>query len=725
MLPEDGEAHRFNKVGDALDVSHVQLAQYLAASEQAMRWVIAAELDRPPGPPAVTRYYARDQRAFTGLLSRSGPGTGHVRNTFPVLGFSGQPGVRVRGAAVTVGAADPKTRELEGVGLVHGSYEPVEPKFNQFKAPRTGLYRLRLNAHAVWVGAQKAEMWWAPNMDDVSRGRRPEPVTLYAERPPGLLRRLGAFDAAPDPTVGTFEVYLLEGETIRPDASRFFRSRPARNPDRPLGSAFRNPLAGPDGQPGVSFRWLEVEGPLFDPGPPPGLTLLFGDLPVKATGPGTVEVTTTTPGEDARRLMRGFMERAYRRPPAEAEIDRFVAVVLGALRDGDPFAEALLTGYAAVLCSPGFVYLDETPGPLDDWALASRLSYFLWNGPPDESLRAAAARGDLRRPGALAAAARRLLDDPRAGRFVEAFLDYWLDLRRVSATSPDAVLYSDYNLDDALVESATAETQAFFAELLRKDLPSRNVIHSDFVFVNERLAQHYGLALPAGMPMGVQLRRVPLPARSPRGGFLTQASVLKVTANGTTTSPVLRGAWVAERLLGMTVPPPPPGVPGVEPDIRGAQTIREQLAKHRENKGCASCHAKIDPAGFALESFDVFGGWRARYRAAGEGPTPTTAWGKDGIRFEFHEALPVDPSGALADGRAFRDVNDLKRLLLKDDRAIARNLARQLVVYGTGAPVRFGDRARLEALLDRAAARRFGVRTLVLELVESDLFRTK
>ncbi|MCW3051017.1 MAG: hypothetical protein JWN14_187, partial [Chthonomonadales bacterium] len=278
----------------------------------------------------------------------------------------------------------------------------------------------------------------------------------------------------------------------------------------------------------------------------------------------------------------------------------------------------------------------------------------------------------------------------------------------------------DYYLDDYLVESSVGETRSFFSELLRNDLPARNLVSSDFVMVNERLANLYGLS---GVT-GAQIRRVELPKDSVRGGLLTQASVLKVTANGTTTSPVLRGVWINERILGQPVPPPPPGVPAVEPDIRGAVTIREQLAKHRTQTTCNSCHSKIDPAGFALENFDVFGGWRDRYRALGEGER-VPGFGKNGQPFIFHPAQPVDSSGVLTDGRKFNDVRDLKRLLLQDERQIARNLVRQLVTYSTGAPVRFGDRPKVEAILDHAQPGSYGVKSLIHGIVDSELFRNK
>jgi hypothetical protein len=220
------------------------------------------------------------------------------------------------------------------------------------------------------------------------------------------------------------------------------------------------------------------------------------------------------------------------------------------------------------------------------------------------------------------------------------------------------------------------------------------------------------------------MRRATLPPDSPRGGFLTQASVLKVTANGTTTSPVLRGKWIMERILGYEIPPPPPRA-AVEPDIRGAVTIRQQLDKHRADKSCASCHSKIDPPGFALESFDVMGGWRDRYRGVSEEKPAEKGLGKNGQPFAFHYGLPVDSRGELPDGRRFANIRDFKRLLRREEGTVARNLARQLVVYATGAPVRFSDRAQIERILEGTKSGHYGVRRLVHQIVQSDLFRNK
>ena len=735
-LPEDGEAHRFNKVGEALDVSHVQMARYLGAADYALRQVMATQATRPE--TRTTRYYARDQRSYTGPMKFSVFNTAPERATFPVLGFQGQPEVRAGKAPIT--SLTKAERELEGVGVVASAYEPIEPKFNQFRAPVSGRYKLRFNAHTVWVGPGTSNKWFIPDLDNISKGRRDEPITITAETPPRLLRHLGDFDVTPEPGVHELEVWLLTGEVIRPDAGRLFRSRPG-------ASRWQNPLAEKDGQPGVVFRWMEVEGPLYDDWPTAGHKLLFGELPMvthkveaateekrdgqlgrtnrfgerRFSPPPGVEVISKRPMDDAERLLRLFIRQAYRRPVDEAaELKRFLPVVRTALKKGNNFTDAMIAAYTAVLCSPEFICLEERPGRLDDFALASRLSFFLWNSAPDDELRQCAAKNELHRPEVLRAQTERLLAHPKSRQFVDAFLDYWLDLRRMPATAPDAEIYSDYYLDDLLTESAQAETQLFFAELLRSNLPARNLVASDFAMLNEKLAAHYGLP----QVQGVALKKTSLPKDTPRGGLMTQASVLKVTANGTTTSPVLRGAWIMERILGQKPPPPPPSVPAVEPDIRGAVTIRQQLDQHRNEESCAACHTKIDPAGFALENFDVMGGWRERYRAMGDG-APEKGFAKSGQKFAFHYALPVDASGELPDGRKFADIREFKRLLLGDEKQIARNLARQLAVYATGAPVRFADRAQIDVILERANSSHYGVRSLVHELVQSDLFRSK
>jgi hypothetical protein len=488
---------------------------------------------------------------------------------------------------------------------------------------------------------------------------------------------------------------------------------------------------------------MEVEGPFDDDHTTAGYRLLFGDLPLREVAapanaparpaakgrgrgrgapppPAELEVVPRDAKSDAERLLRGFMQQAYRQPVEEHDVQRFLALIHRQLESMN-FMNAMIAGYTAVLASPKFVYLQEKPGRLDDHALATRLALFLWNSGPDARLRALADRGELHRPDTLRAETERLLNDPRSGRFVEAFLDYWLELRKMSDTTPSTTLYPDYYLDDMLTEAAVAETHLYFSAMLRDNLPARTVVDSDFTYANEHLAKHYGIR---GVH-GIAMRRVSLPRNSPRGGLMTQASVLKVTANGTTTSPVVRGKWIVERIVGHDLPPPPAVVPAVEPDIRGAVTIRQQLDKHRADESCAQCHRKIDPAGFALESFDVLGGWRTRYRGTVTNEVPEPGFGKNGWPYQFYNAQPVDSSGQLVDGRTFTDVRDFKRLLLADEPQLARNLVRQFAVYATGAPVRFSDRPAIEQIIASTKASSYGTRSLIHALIQSELFQSK
>ncbi len=712
MLPEDGEAFRFNKVGDALDVSHVQMNRYLEAAEEAMRQVMAAEAAEPVFK--TNRYYAREQPAFFSKVAFSQFNTAPERAVFPMIGMEADASVMKlkKGDPMTVGAADPEKREQEGMGVVASSYEPIEIRFNKFKAPASGRYKIRIKAHSFWAAPMSEEKWWKPSRENLSAGRTDEPVVLYAEVPPRTVRSIGSFTVNPEPGVYEVEAYLLKGETIRPDAVRFFRSRPP--------GSWHNPLAVKDGQPGLNFRWMEVDGPINESFSGQGRRLMFGDLACKKNAKGDAEIISQNPQADAARLLRNFVKNAYRRPVVDSDVQKFIKLADRALKSGANFTDAMITAYSAVLCSPAFITLEEKPGQLDDYALASRLSYFLWNSEPDLALRELAARGNLKKTSVLRGQAERMLADDKSRRFTEAFLDYWLDLRKINNTSPDPSLYSDYVLDDYLIESIVAETQKFFQEIVWGNLPTRNIVSSDFIIINDRLGELYGLP----EVKGTNFRRVQLPPDSPRGGLLTQASVLKVTANGTTTSPVLRGAWIMERILGKPAPPPPPGIPSVEPDIRGAMTIREQLEKHRSQKSCNVCHAKIDPAGYALENFDVMGGWRDRYRALGDGEK-VAGYAKSGQPFEFHLTQTVDASGTLPGGGRFKDVRELKRLILKDERQIARNFVNQLVIYSTGAPVRFGDRQKVEAILDRAVSNNYGARSLIEAIIESELFRNK
>ncbi|HEY2341618.1 MAG TPA: DUF1592 domain-containing protein, partial [Chthoniobacteraceae bacterium] len=347
-----------------------------------------------------------------------------------------------------------------------------------------------------------------------------------------------------------------------------------------------------------------------------------------------------------------------------------------------------------------------------------RLSYFLWSSMPDDELLSLAASRKLHEPEVLRAQVKRLLDDEKSRTFVKNFTGQWLDLRNIDATTPDAKLYPES--DELLRGSMVEETERFCTEMLKNDLSVSNFIQSDFAMLNWRLAVHYGI----GGVDGEEFRKVTLPPDSPRGGVLTQASVLKVSANGTTTSPVIRGAWVMKRILGQPPNPPPPGTGTIEPDTRGATTVREQLAKHRTQEICASCHSKIDPPGFALESFDVIGGYREKYRSQDKGES-TTVKNAPGQVHYIKLGLPVDCTGELPDGRKFGDIQEFKQLLLEQSDQVLRALAEKMVIYSTGAGVTFADRPAVEAIAEKAEAKGGGLRTLIEEVVQSPIFQTK
>jgi hypothetical protein len=391
-----------------------------------------------------------------------------------------------------------------------------------------------------------------------------------------------------------------------------------------------------------------------------------------------------------------------------------VAKVEERLKAGDCFELAMRWAYRTALCSPDFLYHVEPSGKLDDPALACRLSYFLWNSMPDDEL----ARAKLRDPAVLEAQLERMLKDPRSNRFVEDFLGQWLKLRLIAQNDPDPKLYPEFN--NYLQDSMVAETRAYFREMLDRNLGPEYVVRSDFAMLNEKLAVHYGIP---GVK-GPAIRRVALPPGSPRGGFLTQGAVLKITANGTTTSPVPRGAFVMERLLGRPPDPPPANVPAVEPDVRGATTIREQLAKHRADPTCAACHARIDPPGFALEAFDVIGGRRTRYRSIGAGDPAPRGSIDPFIGIGFKLGPVVDASGEMPGGRAFSGIEEFQALVAAEPSKLLRNLAEQLARYSTGRDLAFGDRDAISAVVERTSKRGSGLRTLIHELVQSSLFQT-
>ncbi|MCA9058800.1 MAG: DUF1592 domain-containing protein, partial [Planctomycetaceae bacterium] len=375
-------------------------------------------------------------------------------------------------------------------------------------------------------------------------------------------------------------------------------------------------------------------------------------------------------------------------------------------------------------CSPAFLYLQDSAsaissandGQLNDFALATRLSYFLTRTAPDEELLMTAAKGTLSTdPAVLTAQVERLLHHPHHQRFVDDFTDAWLNLRDLEFTNPDGALFPEF--DRFLQWSMVQETHQFLEALTNENLAITNVVRSDFGMFNNRLGMHYGID---GIE-GPELRRVALRADSVRGGFLSQGSVLKVSANGTNTSPVVRGVYVMERILGHQSPPPPAGVPGVEPDIRGASTLREILDRHRSVESCRSCHQVIDPPGFAMESFNPIGGWRDRFRSLGEGERIDTEI--NGQRVRYRLGPPVDATGVFPDGRTFQGFREFRDLLAEDETTLARAFATKLLIFATGRDMGFSDRAEIDRIVSNTQHSGYGVRDLLHAVVQSEIFR--
>ena len=429
-----------------------------------------------------------------------------------------------------------------------------------------------------------------------------------------------------------------------------------------------------------------------------------------------VYVETKDAVSDAKRLLHTFMRKAFRRPVTDAEVQEYIVMVKSRIDAGAAFEDAMRAVYREILTSPDFLFLREPAGMLSDHALAARLSYFLWSSLPDDELSQLADAGTLSKPEVLRAQVLRMIKDKRSSRFVENFLGQWLNLREIGATAPDKKLYPEFM--PWLQDSMTMEARAYFTELLQGDRGITQLIQSDFAFINEPLARLYGIEGVRGW----DLQRITLPKDSPRGGFLTMAAVLKTTANGTTTSPVKRGAFVMDKVLGIVPAPPPPNAGSVEPDTRGTTTIREQLAKHKTNTTCAGCHIKMDGYGFALESFDVIGGWRDHYRATGAEGVEKILHGR---RIEYHAGPAVDCTGQMPDGRNFKEVNELRTLLAAEPERLAKAFTSHLVTYATGAEISFADRAEVERIVKKASARHYGLRSLIEEVVQSPLFLRK
>ena len=655
QLPEDSSADGFDNAGAAHHISPFLMEKYLESAETALDMAI---VNRPQPPPSIVKRYS-------------------MKDVHPI-----------RSTTEDVYRFLP-----DGEVVCFCSSEWHNVWVSAFYPKDAGRYRFRISASGFQSEGKPVTFR----------------VTETGARLTGTNGLIGYFDAPPDkPTIFEFIRYMEPKTTI----SMLPYGLAGANTVKQVGGEFWN-------GPGLAIQHVEVEGPLNETWPPESHRRIFGDMPQKAfpipNFRDRIEVVSDQPLVDAKRILTTFAQRAFRRSVTSDDIGPFVSIVQAKLDDGYTFELAVRAALKGVLISPEFLFLREQPGKLDDHALASRLSYFLWSTMPDQELFELAEQRKLSEPEVLRRQVERLLTHPKAAAFTENFVGQWLGLREIDATEPSHLVYPEY--DHLLKVSMIRESELFFDEILRNDLSLTNFVASDFAMLNGRLAKHYGIP---GVD-GWEFHKTPLPPGSHRGGVLTMASVLKVTANGTTTSPVLRGAWVLDRILATPPAPPPDNIEAIDPDIRGATTIREQLAKHRSVESCASCHRKIDPPGFALENFDCIGGWRDHYRVTGNGEAVTV----DGRRMPYRRGKKVDASNVMEDGAPFENIDQFKQLLLRDKDQLARAMTTKLLTYATGGAPAGADREEVETIVPRVRDKNYGLRSLIHEIVQSRLFQNK
>jgi hypothetical protein len=660
-LPEDGRAQGFDNIGEALSISGIQMLRYMEAAELALNAALFADQRPEKAVERATLESDRNKDNIGKHWLKRDDGAIVVFNNggFPSTVI---PNLRAKASG---------TYKLRVTGYGYQIEEPV------VFALITGSFNFR-------------------NADNVTHS--------YHELPAG---KPGAVEIT---------LHLDQGKGI------WISAQGLNGPDG------HSPVKdGPANYPGegLALMSVELEGPFITEWPPRGQTMLLGDAKLREVMPdkpwmrgkyGYKPVFTADsadPVGDSRKLLPAFVTAAFRRPATTTDVEPYLKLFDAEFAEGRDFLVAMRTAAIAVLCSPEFLYLKEPAGKLDDHQLASRLSYFLTRSTPDAELLAA----KLTQPEVLRTQTERLLKSATLDRFVTDFTDGWLNLREIEFTTPDKQLYPEY--DGLLLDSMLRETRGFITELIRSNLGVANIVHSDFAMLNSRMARHYGIPGVSGL----DLRKVKLPPDSHRGGILTHASVLKVTANGTNTSPVVRGVWVMDRILGMEPPPPPPGVPGVEPDIRGANTLRELLDKHRDMESCNGCHRVIDPPGFALESYDVIGGWRDRFRSIDKGDQVNLKI--EGRRVRYRLGPPVDAAGELPDGAKFANLADFQKLLLADEDRVTRSITEKLLTFAAGRAMGFSDRAEIARLVAASKAKGHGMRDLIHAVVQSEFFRSK
>jgi hypothetical protein len=652
-LPEDPNWNGFERIGAVLSLSASHVEKYFAAAEGALAEAFPAK----PAEKKLQHWGAFDLRGSS-KKDLTPEQLQKVRvDVWPGSTFNGQPG-SVRGLSLTT----------PGEYTVRVKLSGLKPKDG--RAPHVVIYAADLDRVLLEQDVITPEDQPVVLESRVHLPAGNHPIRMTNEAPgPSNLPRAGRNGSHP-----------------------FFTIKGGREP-------WQTKITDEDDQPILPFLivdYVEWEGPLTESAPTPAQQEY---LPKKDNDLA-----------EAREILNRFASAAYRRPARDAELNGLVKLVEGEIQSGEKYDAALKTGLLAVLCAKDFFYLVEgsaetNSNKINDWELASRLSYFLWSTMPDAPLREAAAHGTLHQPEVLRAQVTRMLHDPKIARFTESFSRQWLQLRRVGMFAPDKKLYPTY--DDYLQKSMIAESTSYFREVLSENLSLREFLDSNWTMLNARLAEHYEIPNVSED----RFERVALRPEDHRGGLLTQAAVLSLTSDGMRHRPVHRGKWVLESIIGKPPPPPPANVKPIEPtpETRPKATLRMKLAAHESDANCAACHRRIDPLGMAFDNYDAIGRWRTEEIVRdGNGDNPK-----------------VDASGELPDGRKFADAGELKKLLLVDLDKFNASFVEKLATFALRRAMSVDDRTALQSLAKQSKAADYKLPAIIETLVLSDLFQKR
>ncbi len=701
-FPGDDEMDGFRNIGSALHTSRHHLEHYLKAADAVLDH--AYDLADVNGRPAVKHWKDSAENmsplndAFgLGVISAekaNGPAYIHLshglRNQELIfdsklflsrLGDAGVPHSGWYDVDVEATAANrhhPYGKDLM-LGLLSAYYKDLKSYYDESQPMQLGIGRQ--------VEGMKGNGWRLipPNIIHATELPDDRFITVRARiwLDRGTVPYLSWIDGPPKGTRGQFvSTKLYKYDPSVPKIEKHVWENLALRAER--DKLYKHLYQGPE----VRVHYWQISGPERDETPHPARSLLFAGI-----APDEKQI-------DPARLqteLQGLASRLFRREVNVEDIAIYAGAVQKRLDGLTRYADAARPVFKALLCSTEFLFLTEPESDtktLTPMQFATRLSYFLTAGPPDDTFRSHAAKGPMTAE-AIRSETDRLLDSPRGDRFLRLFTEQWLGLNKLGTMPPSKETFPAYHID-RLEPAMKEETWRFIAELIRTNKPVTGLMDADFTYLNGGLARLYELP----ELRGDQLQRVSLPAESPRRGLLGQASILTITANGVETSPVKRGVWLLEKLFGTPPSPPPPNVPPIEPDIRGATTIRQQLEKHRSVQACADCHAKIDPLGFALEAYDPIGHFRSAY-----------------------------PNGALVDttgeyrGQPVSSPADIRAYLIQHPDLLAQNLVHRLLTYALGRPLGFADQPSIRRLQAEWKAKGHTLRELIHLIASCDLMR--